>query len=89
MWRVQSADLPRDLARLGREGAWSLVFADPPYAFPDHPSLIKGVDLLLARDGVLAVEHSTREHPPQQGGSLLAIDRREYGESALTFYRRG
>lgn len=105
---VRCAKLPQELVALDREGArFDLVYADPPYRFPDYPGLIAAVAPLLADDGELVVEHSARrELPavvrPQEGagdgegappttlpGSLVRVDARRYGESAVSFYRRG
>ena len=45
--------------------------------------------LLLAPDGELAVEHSSRRELAIEVGPLTRIDVRKYGESAISFYRRG
>ena len=43
----------------------------------------------IADDGELVVEHSTRRDLPVQAGELVRTDTRKYGESSLSFYRRG
>lgn len=87
-WRVLPADLPHDLEKLPGSGSWDLVFADPPYAFSAYRALLDGVSALLGDAGHLAVEHSTRQELPLEDVSMKAYDRREYGESALTFFCR-
>ena len=87
-WQIQAVDLPQELAKLCGTGPWDLVFADPPYEFFAFDSLLSGVQNLLADSGHLAIEHSTRQTPPQKSGLLEAIDRREYGESIMTIYRK-
>jgi 16S rRNA (guanine(966)-N(2))-methyltransferase RsmD len=87
-WQVLSADLPRELTRLRGTGPWDLVFADPPYEFTAFEALLSGVEDLLAVSGHLAIEHSTRRTPPDASGLLEAIERREYGESTITIYRK-
>ncbi len=82
--------LPGDLRELARREAdrYDLVFADPPYAFDDLEALLEAAEPLLAPDGELGLEHSARREPPTVAGGLERVDRRSYGESALTIYRR-
>lgn len=82
--------LPAELRRLAGRGVGSfdLVFADPPYRFTGYPALLEGVAPLLAAEGEAAIEHSVRTGAPDDAGGLVRIDRRRYGESALSFYRR-
>lgn len=81
--------LPAGLGRLAPDwaGRLGLVFADPPYAFSGWGELLAGVAPLLAPDAELAAEHSRRERLPERAGGLAAVDRRLYGETALTFFR--
>jgi hypothetical protein len=44
---------------------------------------------LLAQDGEVAVEHSSRRDLALEAGPLTRVDVRRYGESAISFYRRG
>lgn len=87
---LRRARLPDELTRLAREqvAPFDLVFADPPYRFDAYRSLLNAVEPLLAADGKLAVEHSRRVELPVECGGLVRVDRRRYGESALSFYRR-
>lgn len=89
--RVRRLTLPAGLARLVSEGAgpFDLVYADPPYAFEPYGELIAGVAPLLAAEGELAVEHSSRRELPVEAGLLVRVDVRRYGESAISFYRPG
>jgi 16S rRNA G966 N2-methylase RsmD len=64
-----------------------LVFADPPYAFEPYEELLAGVAPLLAQDGEVVVEHSSRREMPLEAGPLVRVDVRRYGESSLSFYR--
>lgn len=86
-WRILAADLPRQLGRVPAPGSWELVFADPPYGFSDYEALLEGIAPLLAKGARLAIEHSIRDLLPDATGGLSAHDRREYGDSALTFFR--
>lgn len=88
--RIRRGEAFDVLEMLGREeaGAFELVFADPPYSFTDHARLLRAVEPLLARDGQVAFEHSSRTRSPLEAGSLVRTDVRRYGESCLSFYRR-
>lgn len=81
-------NLPEGLERLAEGGPFDLIFADPPYAFPDYPGLLAAAAPRLRPDGEVAVEHASRAELPAEAGPLVRVDARGYGESALAFYRR-
>ncbi len=83
---VLRLELPRQARRL-RGGPFDLIFADPPYAFREHPALLRAAEAWLATGGELAIEHSSRlavEVP--EGGAWERRERRVYGESCLSFF---
>ncbi|HEX3128576.1 MAG TPA: 16S rRNA (guanine(966)-N(2))-methyltransferase RsmD [Thermoanaerobaculia bacterium] len=82
---IRKLPLPAGLVRL--TGPYDLVFADPPYAFAEYEALLAGIAPLLAPDGEIVVEHSSRTDLPIEAGRLVRTDVRRYGESALSFYR--
>jgi 16S rRNA (guanine966-N2)-methyltransferase len=84
---VRRWKLPAGLARLGGM-VFDLAFADPPYAFSGYPALLAAVAPLLAPDGEVVVEHSSRLELPVEAGPLVRADVRRYGESGLSFYRQ-
>lgn len=88
---IRRLTLPAGLARLAAEGAgpFDLVYADPPYSFNLYDELLAGVVPLLAGDAEVVVEHSSRRDMPVQAGPLVKVDTRRYGESSLSFYRKG
>jgi 16S rRNA (guanine(966)-N(2))-methyltransferase RsmD len=90
-WRRWRGRVPAALGQLVAAGepAFDLVFADPPYAFEDYEKLIAAAAELLAENGEVAVEHSARTSMPEATGDLRRADERRYGETALSFYRRG
>ncbi|MES1205296.1 MAG: 16S rRNA (guanine(966)-N(2))-methyltransferase RsmD [Pseudomonadota bacterium] len=72
------------------EGRFSWVFMDPPYATEAADVLAELADKdLLAGCAVVIVEHDRRHRPPASIGGLFLTDRREYGETELSFYRSG
>ena len=92
---VIAADVGTGLRRLSesppaREDRFSWVFMDPPYA--EEVAGILG-ELsernLLAGCAVVIVEHSKRHRPPSSIGGLFLTDRRDYGDTELSFYRSG
>ena len=87
---VLSLELRRAIAWLTRRGLlFDVVFADPPYNDGWGASLLhtRGMEKILRHDGVLAVEHASREAlvvpPPWE-----VRDVRAYGETTLTFVQR-
>ena len=84
---VVRADLGSEPERLAeRLGRFDLVFADPPYGFAEWAELLRLVGVLLDGGGALALEHSRRADLPCGDGSLTLRDRRNYGESCLSFF---
>jgi 16S rRNA (guanine966-N2)-methyltransferase len=66
------------------------VFIDPPYAAGEvEPvlALLSGSNV-LASGAVIIVEHDKRHVPPDAVGTLRLTDRRFYGDTGLSFYRR-
>lgn len=86
-WRVP---LPRGLSRVVEQGEppFDLIFADPPYAFDDYDELLRRVAPVLAEDGEAVVEHSARTSLIEEVAGLTHVSERQYGETALSFYRR-
>jgi 16S rRNA (guanine(966)-N(2))-methyltransferase RsmD len=79
-----------DPAGAGADGPFDLVVCDPPYA--DVPSLVRALGLVAARvrpGGVVVAKHFWRDAPPPVIGLLASERERRFGETALTFYRRG
>jgi 16S rRNA (guanine(966)-N(2))-methyltransferase RsmD len=89
--QIRRFALPAGLARLVEQGSgpFDLVFADPPYNFALYEELLQVMPPLLSPDAEVAVEHSSRRELPLEAGPLTRVDVRRYGESAVSFYRRG
>ena len=69
-----------------RQFSW--VFLDPPYVKETDGVLaeLSGGDLLTAC-AVVIVEHDKRHPSPPSVGCLFLTDRRNYGDTELSFYR--
>jgi 16S rRNA (guanine(966)-N(2))-methyltransferase RsmD len=82
------------LAALDRLGhgpdrfAW--VFMDPPYASDAAVRTLEALagSEVLAGGAVVVIEHDKRHVPPESAGDLHLCDRRYYGDTGLSFYRR-
>lgn len=85
---VICADVRKVFPLLG-SGEFEIIYADPPYKSRLALTVLQGVQRysLLSPDGVLAIEHSRDEVLPDQHEELIIFDRREYGQTAVTFYR--
>lgn len=91
---VIATDVRTSLRRLSAsiqvEEKFSWVFMDPPYADETAGILAELTERnLLTGCAVVVVEHDRRHRPPGSVGSLFLTDRREYGETELSFYRSG
>ncbi len=84
-------DIRRSLAYLKRKKRlFDIIFADPPYGNGWPPLLgellFPREGGVLAPEGIAVVEHSFREDLPA-GENYIVADRREYGDTVLTFLR--
>lgn len=66
------------------------VFMDPPYAagVTEETLARLGEGSLLCGGSVVIVEHDHRHEPPDARGGLHLTDRRYYGDTGVSFYRR-
>ena len=90
--------LTKQAKEAGSDFGW--VFLDPPYDSHKTGELDKALGLvvrkdILAPDGLVIAEHEWRNAPPEQIGTigdatrgLALFDRRRYGQTAVSFYRR-
>lgn len=77
------ASLPRELGKLS--GDFDFVFLDPPYETSLPASFFAGLAAILAPEGTIIYEHSSRLRPEEVAG-LRQIDFRRYGQAGLTFF---
>ena len=82
---VKSIDLPEV-----RESKFACIFMDPPY---DKNLLARTIEKISENDiiekkGILVVEHSDREMPPDELAGFLLGDRRSYGAVNFSFFRQ-
>ena len=66
---------------------FDLAFVDPPYAEGPGATLASLDRVLRSGAGVVA-EHDRRSPPPDRVGGLVLQDRRAYGDTGISIYRR-
>jgi 16S rRNA (guanine966-N2)-methyltransferase len=89
--RVLGSEAHAALRALGTEGVrFGWVFIDPPYAANVVTSVLELIagHNLLASGGVIIVEHDKRHLPPESVGGVHMTDRRFYGDTGVSFFRR-
>lgn len=84
--RVLCMPVARALPRL--EGAYDLVFLDPPYADRGAASLLDSpaARALLTEEAMIVYEHSRRDSPPENLGGLPLQRTRSHGSASVSFY---
>jgi 16S rRNA (guanine(966)-N(2))-methyltransferase RsmD len=86
---VRRLVLPDGLRALWGEGKpYDVVFADPPFAAVDYDRLLAAIDSarVVAEDGLIVVEHSSRVTLPAEFGPYERNRVGKYGEIALSFF---
>jgi 16S rRNA (guanine(966)-N(2))-methyltransferase RsmD len=91
--RVVRAEALAALSRLARDGErFTWVFVDPPYASDQATRALATLGAppapLLDEDAVVVVEHDRRRAPDDRYGAIARADRRRYGDTEVSFYRR-
>jgi 16S rRNA (guanine(966)-N(2))-methyltransferase RsmD len=91
-FRILEMELHRALHVFEREGtAFDIAFLDPPYDREDLYTMALesfGVRPLLKDEGILVMEHSKRQEPPEIAGFLRRYRLLTQGDSCLSFYRK-
>ena len=84
---VMNADFRRGLPNLaGRK--FDIVFADPPYEANFEQEILALVvkNDLLEPNGILVIEHLNQHKIDCEGLPLKQVNRKQYGQSAFSFY---
>jgi 16S rRNA (guanine966-N2)-methyltransferase len=88
---VTCANVVAALSRLDpRQEPFAWVFVDPPYASDEAERTLGALAGCgaLAPGAVIVVEHDKRNVPPDAAGELHLVDRRYYGDTGVSFFRR-
>ena len=85
--QVHKATLASALERLS--GPYTLVFADPPYDDNEALATLERLasSSLIAKDGTLVLEHSSRQSAPEKLGRLRLDWSRRYGDTQVSMYQ--
>lgn len=72
----------------GTKDRFDLVYIDPPYSLGLIESTLKSLveKNIVADQGVVVAESSTREIPPEQAAGFQCYRRKTYGDTTLNFY---
>jgi 16S rRNA (guanine966-N2)-methyltransferase len=88
---VYARRLPRGLS--AARGPYSLIFVDPPFRIDNR--LMEGLFRLIRERGLLdtggalVYRHSPHSHFEPHGGEWFLSERRDYGDSIISFYELG
>jgi len=66
---------------------FNLVYLDPPYQSDLYEPVLKALPPLLVDDALVIAECDRLRPLPDAIGDLVCSDRRQYGQTALVFYR--
>lgn len=89
-YRCLTVTSERGIQKLSQENeCFDVIFMDPPYdAGHVGKTLLQIVAAgILAESGIVAVQHSIREPDDAAARSLMRINHRRYGDSALSFWK--
>lgn len=69
---------------------FSLIFMDPPYNKNFIHTIFENLDLLsiMEENAILIAEHSIRENGLEKVPELDLYDKRSYGDTAISFFRK-
>ncbi len=86
---VICGDLAKVLPLIEPESV-DIIYGDPPYRSQLAEAILRLVDeyRLLTASGVLAIEHESDMSLPAETVGLINYDRRKYGQTVVSFYRR-
>ena len=87
--RIWTHPVGKALSRLADEGAaYDAIFLDPPYDGGWVGKTLAAIERAgtLHAEGIAVAEHSMRERVEEQYGSLARRDRRQYGDTVLSFF---
>ena len=68
---------------------FDLIYFDPPYSSDLYFRCLNqiGTSTILARHGMICVEHNQNEFP-QQIGKLKGTKEKKYGDTRLSFFKK-
>jgi 16S rRNA (guanine966-N2)-methyltransferase len=82
--RAALADAVRQL----RDRRFDIIFLDPPYGPTTLTEALALAAPLTTPNTVVVVEHAAKNAAPEAAGTLVRVNDRRSGDSALSFFRR-
>ena len=87
--RIMRMDAARGPGRIRGAGPFGIVFLDPPYG---RGLAVGALDMLgreglVDTDGLVVVEHATRDELPVKGEMWVLNRERRYGQTMVSFFR--
>lgn len=87
---VLKGDARKSLTRIAkRDYVFDIIFLDPPHKKGLGYELMESISNLqiLQNDGIIVAEHHTDEEYPEIISGFSLFDRRQYGNTTLSFYK--
>jgi len=83
-------DVFHSIKRLSGRERFDIIFADPPYSRGLEAPLLDAIadSDILCQDGIVVLEHSSRDHQPDRVGSLIKLQDRRYGDTEISLYKK-
>ncbi|WP_394355733.1 16S rRNA (guanine(966)-N(2))-methyltransferase RsmD [Caldicoprobacter guelmensis] len=83
-------DVFHAIKRLSCQERFDIIFADPPYGKGLETPLLNAIaeNDVLCQDGVVILEHSSRDPQPDRVGNLVKLQDRRYGNTEISFYKK-
>ena len=86
---VHRGDATKVLRRLTQQSKlFNVLFFDPPYRKQVLDNVLALAQGLTAADGVVLAEHETSSQPITEGSGFELVERRNYGNTVISVYRR-
>lgn len=88
---VYRNDALSSLTGLAKGGIlFDIIFMDPPYDKDYEKGILSAIDDLniLHNHGIIVVEHDAKLSLPDKVAKLYCYDRRKYGGTGISFYRK-
>lgn len=86
-WRVVKQDAIEFVNKTSMK--FDVVFCDPPYAMENFDTFIEtlGKSDILAEDGILIIEHYSKNQLPETFGNLELYRDKKFGKTIISMYR--
>ena len=89
---IYRGDVLASLTRIAkRDILFDIIFIDPPYNYEYGDALLSSINDfgILHEHGIIIFEHDTKSPLPDRVANFHCYDRRKYGGTGVSFYRKG